>query len=371
MLTVAADSTPLLGQRTAASGTLVAHLLDRARRAGGCVGAALRGELAGLVAPDVRRFPYPPGRLGRVGPRRPPERPAVAARRRRRARHQLRRAAVGPAQRRHACTTARSSPARPGRPDGAVLRAGRAAGRRRGAWVHTPSSYVAAQVRELLGTERGPGRSPTGRPTRDRARGRGAARRGCDGRPYVLAVGTREPRKNLARLVEAFGLLHPDHPDASLVLVGPDGADRPNIDAAIERPRRRARPDQVLVTAGWLDDQPAGRRPGRRRGRWPTRRSTRASASHCSRRMRRGVPVVAAGPAPSRRSPETPPSSSTPSMPTPWPPPWLVPSIDDERCGPGSWPRAGTGRGVLVVDEGRRPSLTPSTVMPPWTPLET
>ncbi len=47
------------------------------------------------------------------------------------------------------------------------------------------------------------------------------------GRPFVLFVGTREPRKNLARLVEAFARLGPV--DADLVLVGPEGwgADAP------------------------------------------------------------------------------------------------------------------------------------------------
>jgi len=73
---------------------------------------------------------------------------------------------------------------------------------------------------------------------------------GLDGRPYVLAVGTREPRKNLVRLVEAFGLLHPEHPELALVLVGPDGPDRPNIDAAIER-LPPAAAEQVLLT-DWI-----------------------------------------------------------------------------------------------------------------------
>lgn len=40
-------------------------------------------------------------------------------------------------------------------------------------------------------------------------------------RPYVLFAGTVEPRKNIARLLEAFGRL--GDVDADLVLVGPDG----------------------------------------------------------------------------------------------------------------------------------------------------
>ena len=45
-------------------------------------------------------------------------------------------------------------------------------------------------------------------------------RHGLD-RPYVLFAGTVEPRKNLGRLVDAFGRLGPV--DADLVLVGPEG----------------------------------------------------------------------------------------------------------------------------------------------------
>jgi glycosyltransferase involved in cell wall biosynthesis len=45
-------------------------------------------------------------------------------------------------------------------------------------------------------------------------------RHGLTGR-YVLFAGTLEPRKNLPRLIEAFGSL--DEPDVSLVLVGPEG----------------------------------------------------------------------------------------------------------------------------------------------------
>ena len=42
-------------------------------------------------------------------------------------------------------------------------------------------------------------------------------------RPYILWTGTREPRKNLPRLVEAFRLLRDSGADVDLVLVGPVG----------------------------------------------------------------------------------------------------------------------------------------------------
>jgi glycosyltransferase involved in cell wall biosynthesis len=41
--------------------------------------------------------------------------------------------------------------------------------------------------------------------------------------PFLLAVGSVQPRKNLVRLVEAFGALHRTRPDLQLVVVGPSG----------------------------------------------------------------------------------------------------------------------------------------------------
>jgi glycosyltransferase involved in cell wall biosynthesis len=123
----------------------------------------------------------------------------------------------------------------------------------RGAWVHTPSAYVAAQATELLGAQRvrvvphGPPEHLISAPTDL------APLPGLEGRPYVLALGTREPRKNLPRLVEAFGLLHVEHPELALVLVGPDGPDRPNIDAAVSRLPHSAA-EQVLLT-DWVTDE--------------------------------------------------------------------------------------------------------------------
>jgi glycosyltransferase involved in cell wall biosynthesis len=126
----------------------------------------------------------------------------------------------------------------------------------RGAWVHTPSEFVGHQVRELLGTAR-VRVIPHGPPDPVAASPAVAPLPGLEGRPYVLALGTREPRKNLARLVEAFGLLHADRPDLALVLVGQDGPDRPNIDAAVAALPRSAA-EQVLLTDWVSEDQRAG-----------------------------------------------------------------------------------------------------------------
>lgn len=123
----------------------------------------------------------------------------------------------------------------------------------RGATIHTTSAYVASEIEEIFG----PGLLDAGRvevvPLGVPALG---ARSGTTprevtpivaGGPYVLAIGTLEPRKNLVRLVGAFRSLASDDPDLRLVLAGPDGAARPELDASIaalpEACRRR-----VLLT---------------------------------------------------------------------------------------------------------------------------
>jgi glycosyltransferase involved in cell wall biosynthesis len=88
---------------------------------------------------------------------------------------------------------------------------------RRGAWVHTPSAFVAAEVEDLLGVP----------PGRVRAVAHGftpvePAEPAYDF-PYVLALGTVEPRKDLATLVRAFESLAAAHPDLRLVIAGPVG----------------------------------------------------------------------------------------------------------------------------------------------------
>ena len=59
-----------------------------------------------------------------------------------------------------------------------------------------------------------------GRDRRRRSRWRA---RPHEGRRFILAVGTLEPRKNLARLIEAFELIAADDPDLRLVLAGAPG----------------------------------------------------------------------------------------------------------------------------------------------------
>ncbi len=73
-----------------------------------------------------------------------------------------------------------------------------------------------------------------------------------DGPEFVVSVATLERRKNLPRLVAAFGLLAAERPDLRLVLAGADGDDRVAVDRAIDR----LHPDaghRVLLT-GFVDD---------------------------------------------------------------------------------------------------------------------
>jgi glycosyltransferase involved in cell wall biosynthesis len=121
-----------------------------------------------------------------------------------------------------------------------------------GAWIHTPSAAVAAEVVEMLGA------SP------DRVRAvhsgvpplpppdRGAAARHCPPGVdrYVLAVGTAEPRKDLPGLVRAFDELAGDRPHLGLVLCGPPGWGSEALDSALDSANHRRR----IVVTGWVDD---------------------------------------------------------------------------------------------------------------------
>lgn len=107
---------------------------------------------------------------------------------------------------------------------------------RRGAHVHVPSHFVEREVRELFASD-----------LRSDARVRvipwaipplPAPATGCEVVPaarFVLALGTLEPRKNHTHLVAAFGRTAARHDDVELVLAGPDGPARPEIEQARSR----------------------------------------------------------------------------------------------------------------------------------------
>ena len=132
----------------------------------------------------------------------------------------------------------------------------------RGATIHTTSAFVASEIEEIFG----PGLRSAGRievvPLGVPALGEPATSVPADvaetlsGGPFILAIGTFEPRKNLPHLVGAFGAIAGTHPDMRLVLAGPDGPARPDVDTAIA-----ALPEPIrtrVVITGPVSD--AGRR---------------------------------------------------------------------------------------------------------------
>jgi glycosyltransferase involved in cell wall biosynthesis len=119
-----------------------------------------------------------------------------------------------------------------------------------GAWVHTPSQFVAEEVVAELGADPGrvravhhgipgteaPGGSAAtatpGRCATDPRRAPMALPAGC--RRYVLALGTIEPRKDYPSLVAAFAGVAADRPDVALVIAGGRGWGATALDDAVD-----------------------------------------------------------------------------------------------------------------------------------------
>jgi glycosyltransferase involved in cell wall biosynthesis len=109
---------------------------------------------------------------------------------------------------------------------------------RRGAVAHTTSDFVKGEVVELLGwpEERVrtvyPGVPPAPVDAGDPL---------GPGPPYVLALGTIEPRKNLPRLLDAFDLVAEHQADLRLVVAGADGWGAEAFAAALDHMHHRSR----------------------------------------------------------------------------------------------------------------------------------
>ena len=122
---------------------------------------------------------------------------------------------------------------------------------RRGALVHTPSHAVAAEVMDLLGVPEaqvrvvyhGVDAPGQGMAESDTPRSRR--------RPYILALGRAEPRKDLPRLVRAFDSIAGEHPDLDLVIAGPAGWGEGELLAALDAARHRSR----IRRMGWVPDE--------------------------------------------------------------------------------------------------------------------
>ena len=168
------------------------------------------------------------------------------------------------------CTTPRCAPTRSG-----CTRATSSGPLARGAWIHTVSHHVADEVRAHFAIA--PERVVTvpngivSVPDADPAVGRALA----GGHPYVLAVGTIEPRKDHPSLVRAFDLVADEQPDLRLVVAGGDGWGVEAFEAALASARHADR----IVRLGWVSESD---RMALLHGAelWRTPRSTRGSGSH-------------------------------------------------------------------------------------------
>jgi glycosyltransferase involved in cell wall biosynthesis len=123
---------------------------------------------------------------------------------------------------------------------------------RSAALVLTGSRYSAGEIERRLGVD--PARirvTPYGVEERFRPvevdRERLARELGVPG-PYVLSVGTLEPRKNLAGTVRAFERLQSDFPAHSLVLIGGRGWMGDELEVLLERTAAR------IVRPGYVGD---------------------------------------------------------------------------------------------------------------------
>ena len=134
---------------------------------------------------------------------------------------------------------------------------------RGGAFVHTPSAHVAAEVCEAFDAD--PERVVAvhhglGVPGDDDAGGEPGAT-AADGlrlaqaltgggvERYVLALGTVEPRKDFALLVRAFDRIAAGRPDVGLIIAGPDGWGGELLEQALGAARHRTR----IGRAGYVD----------------------------------------------------------------------------------------------------------------------
>ncbi len=135
-----------------------------------------------------------------------------------------------------------------------------------GAFVHTLSDFVAAEVVEAFGAPPERVRTvhlgvpPLADPPTGGGAPSGAARRGphpdaCVALPagtdrYVIAVGTVEPRKDYPSLVTAFARVAAEDPGLALVIVGASGWGAGEVDDALARSPAAAR----VVRVGYAAD---------------------------------------------------------------------------------------------------------------------
>jgi glycosyltransferase involved in cell wall biosynthesis len=124
-----------------------------------------------------------------------------------------------------------------------------------GAWVHTGAHSMAAEISDFFGVE--PGRVRVVAPGIAQDAGPGPTHGGANppagpgtSRPYILGLGTTEPRKDFPGLVAAFGLIAASHPDLELRITGPRGWAEDEVAAAIAASPYKER----IRRTGWVSD---------------------------------------------------------------------------------------------------------------------
>jgi glycosyltransferase involved in cell wall biosynthesis len=121
---------------------------------------------------------------------------------------------------------------------------------RRGAFVHTASHFVAGELSELIGVglesirviAYGP---PSAAPPLPATSAPPVVKP-----PYILAIGTVEPRKDYPRLVAAFAELATEHAELRLVIAGAEGRGSTALDRAV----REAGCGGRILRLGYVDD---------------------------------------------------------------------------------------------------------------------
>jgi glycosyltransferase involved in cell wall biosynthesis len=117
-----------------------------------------------------------------------------------------------------------------------------------GAWVHTGSTSVAAEIVDHFGVDPSrvrvipPGVEPAADPVQPAAT--------ASYPPYLLGLGTSEPRKDFPGLVKAFDQVAANHADLQLRIAGPPGWGEAQLQRAIGGAKHRDRVKRL----GWVDD---------------------------------------------------------------------------------------------------------------------
>lgn len=122
---------------------------------------------------------------------------------------------------------------------------------RRGAMFHTHTEFVAGEISEWLGLDLEriiaiPGGIPDIEAIESASPE--AGRRLAQSDPYVLALGTEDPRKGLPTLIDAFDEVAREIPDVTLVLSGPRGWGSDAVEESI----RKSNCGQRIRRLGWV-----------------------------------------------------------------------------------------------------------------------